>query len=278
LTSGRRKNFNPDGPGSASALDELSLWSAPFGLALLDEVPYRPCTRALDLGSGTGFPLLELAERLGESSRVYGLDPWRGGARRAVEKARARGISNVLVLRGTAERMPFRDGAFDLLVSNNGLNNVAHLPSALSECRRVCRAGGALVMTVNLPGTMAEFYAAYRETLHELGIDDALPRIDAHIRKKRLPAYETLDLLREHGFRVEACGEHSFSMRYASGSALLGHSFIRLAFMGPWREVVGAQREVKVFDLLKEKLNGLAASTGGLVLTVPYICVRCSAV
>jgi arsenite methyltransferase len=277
MPAGRKKNFNLDEPGTASALDELSLWSAPFGMALLDKVEYRPAMRVLDLGFGTGFPLLELAERLGASSTVYGLDPWRGGAIRARAKARARGVMNALVVRGTAEHMPFHDGAFDLLVSNNGLNNVARLPDALAECRRVCRAGAALVMTVNLPGTMDEFYAVYRTTLVGLGMEDALPRIDGHIRNKRLPRDETLGLLRAHGFQAEECGEHSFTMRFASGSALFGHSFMRLAFMGPWREVVGAQREAGVFALLEEKLNDLAAANGGLALSVPFICVRCRA-
>ena len=30
----------------------------------------------LDVGFGTGFPLLELAQRLGKSATIYGIDPW----------------------------------------------------------------------------------------------------------------------------------------------------------------------------------------------------------
>jgi arsenite methyltransferase len=56
--------------------DELPLWSAPFGIKLLEEVPLRKNIRALDIGFGTGFPLLELAQQLGASSVVYGIDPW----------------------------------------------------------------------------------------------------------------------------------------------------------------------------------------------------------
>ncbi|HVQ30534.1 MAG TPA: SAM-dependent methyltransferase, partial [Vicinamibacteria bacterium] len=63
-----------------SARDELPLWSAPFGLALLEAVTLRPGLRVLDVGFGTGFPALELGERLGASARVVGVDPSRAGA------------------------------------------------------------------------------------------------------------------------------------------------------------------------------------------------------
>src|SRR5664280_2828971 len=56
--------------------DECSIWSAPFGLKLLDYIDYKQNISALDIGFGTGFPLTEIALRLGESSTVYGIDPW----------------------------------------------------------------------------------------------------------------------------------------------------------------------------------------------------------
>ena len=58
-----------------NVLDELPLWSAPFGLKLLDAIEYKPNISALDIGFGNGFPLTELAMRLGETSTVYGIDP-----------------------------------------------------------------------------------------------------------------------------------------------------------------------------------------------------------
>jgi protein-L-isoaspartate O-methyltransferase len=52
-------NFDLD--KMADVLDELPLWSAPFGLRLLDYVNYKPAISVLDIGCGTGFPLTELA-------------------------------------------------------------------------------------------------------------------------------------------------------------------------------------------------------------------------
>ena len=58
-----------------SAQDDFPLWSAPFGLMLLNHIRLKPKIEALDIGFGSGFPLLELAQRLGNSSTVYGIDP-----------------------------------------------------------------------------------------------------------------------------------------------------------------------------------------------------------
>ena len=124
-----------------SAFDDLSLWSAPFGLALLDTIRMREVQAVLDVGCGAGFPLVELADRFGPRCRVAGVDPWRAAAERARAKARTRGLSNVEVVLGKAEELPFPDGTFDLVVSNNGLNNVADPRRALAECARASREG-----------------------------------------------------------------------------------------------------------------------------------------
>lgn len=40
--------------------DEAPIWSAPFGLKLLDYIDYKTSISAIDIGFGTGFPLAEL--------------------------------------------------------------------------------------------------------------------------------------------------------------------------------------------------------------------------
>src|SRR6185503_18794171 len=125
---------DPDDPAVVSAFDELPLWSAPFGLRLLETVRLAPGLTVVDVGFGTGFPLLELARRLGPSARLYGVDPWAAALARARAKALAYGLENVVLLRAVAERLPLRDGRVDLVVSNNGLNNVEDVVRALAEC------------------------------------------------------------------------------------------------------------------------------------------------
>ena len=56
-------------------MDELPLWSAPFGLKLLDILRFRKHVTVLDIGCGEGFPIIEIASRFRETSRRIGLDP-----------------------------------------------------------------------------------------------------------------------------------------------------------------------------------------------------------
>ena len=56
---------------------------------------------------------------------------------------------------GDALRLPFRDGAFDLVTISFGLRNVADPAAALAEMRRVTSPGGRLVVcefsTITIP-------------------------------------------------------------------------------------------------------------------------------
>src|SRR5690554_8233292 len=63
--------------------DELPLWAAPFGLKLLEGIKYKKGIKAVDIGFGAGFPLTEIAMRLGKDSIIYGIDPWEAGVDRA---------------------------------------------------------------------------------------------------------------------------------------------------------------------------------------------------
>ena len=65
-----------DDKSLAEGYDELPLWSAPFGFALLDAFRLRPTLTLLDMGCGTGFPLRELGQRIGSESTARGVDPW----------------------------------------------------------------------------------------------------------------------------------------------------------------------------------------------------------
>lgn len=120
-----------------SSIDDLPLWSAPFGLKLLDVVDMRPGQRVLDVGCGTGFPLVDLSQRLGPTCTVVGIDPWTEGLDRVRFKLRTWGIDNVELVDGVAESMPFDDASFDLVVANNGTNNVDDEPRAFGEIARV---------------------------------------------------------------------------------------------------------------------------------------------
>ncbi len=54
------------------------------------------------------------------------------------------------------EALPFREGAFDLVIANHMLYHVPDRPRALGELRRVLRPGGALIAATNGERNMRE--------------------------------------------------------------------------------------------------------------------------
>ncbi len=255
-------------PDVVSAYDEAPLWSAMSGLLLLDHVPMRPDMRVLDVGCGTGFPLLQLAQRLGPSSHVTGIDVWDAALDRARAKAAATAITNVTITHADASALPFDDGAFDLVVSNLGLNNFADAAAAVRECRRVLADGGTLALTTNLQGHMREFYDIFARTLDDLGESAAVDALAAHVAHRATIARVT-ELLTTAGFANIVVHERTAMLRYADGSALLNSYFIKLGFLGAWKQVVSDERRVAVFERLESNLNIEAEKRGGLALTIP---------
>jgi arsenite methyltransferase len=264
-------------PDAVAAFDELPLWCAMAGLFLLEHLPLSRGARVLDVGCGTGFPLLELAQRLGRPATVHGLDRWARALERARFKAGVTGVANVTLTRGDAAAMPFPDGRFDLVVSNLGINNFAEPDAVFRESRRVLRRGGRLALTTNVEGHMAELYAVYEAVLRGHGPPEALEALRRHVAHRGTAASIAARLGRA-GFRLTRAVERDFPMRFADGSALLRHYFIRLGFLDGWRGVVTPETEREVFASLEDGLNRRAAERGELALTVPLAYVEAVAV
>ena len=254
-------------PRLPTFFDELPIWSAPFGLALLDLVTLRPGIAALDIGPGTGFPALELAQRLGSTASVIGVDPWGAALEWASARATFLGLDNVRLVEGAAEALPLADGSIDLIVSNNGLNNVADLERVLGECARVARPGCELVMTANGPASMRPLYDALEAVV---GADDAAigERVAAHIDARRKPLSFWREALDRHGFVVAAVHEAEFALRFADAAAMFAHPFMRLAFVPGWLALVPEGRRVGVFEAVARRLPAPVS------LPIPFFALR----
>jgi ubiquinone/menaquinone biosynthesis C-methylase UbiE len=261
-----RRPYEFDGVEFVSVYDELPLWSAMVGRILLEQIPLFENARLLDVG--TGFPLLELAGRLGPSCRAWGIDPWKPACERAREKIKVHGIANVQIVEGDAAAMPFEDGQFNLIVSNVGINNFSDVPRVLSECRRVSSSGGILAMATNLQGHMREFYDVFESTLKEMGKVEWLDRLHAHIETRTTMASMERSLV-DAGFKVIRKSETAVSMRFLDGSALLDHFFIRQAFLDSWRQIPDSADETRVLLVLERNLNLHAQKHGELKLSIP---------
>src|SRR5262245_10778834 len=263
-------------PEIIAAYDELPLWSAMFGLLMLEHVPLTHVSMALDVGCGTGFPLIELAERLGASAHVHGIDSWAAALTRAREKIASRGTTNVTVHEGVATALPFSDGTFDLIVSNLGLNNFEDAAGCLRECRRVSKAGAVLALTTNLQGHMQEFYEVFNRVLTELADLEGRELLRKHVDHRATVA-RVRQLLDDTGFTVTRVIERTGYMRFADADALFNHHFIKLGFLDGWKEVVPG-RENEVFTHVRRALAEDASRDSELRLTIPMAYVEAVAV
>ena len=266
-------SFDPEDDDAVSALDELPLWAAPFGLRLLEMVRLGSGLAALDVGFGTGFPLLELAMRLGHSSTVHGLDPWRAGHRRTRLKLERLGVHNVKLHEGVAEEMPFPDRSFDCVVSNNGYNNVSDRARAFRETARVCRPGAQLVFTMNLEGSFRELHEEWRAVLESEGLGAAVPELREFITRRRPPLCDVLSAVADAGFVIEQVAHDEFAFRFADADALFSHAFFRRFQLPHLLEVApGGARQTAEAEL-RRRLDREALQAGELRLSVPFATV-----
>jgi demethylmenaquinone methyltransferase / 2-methoxy-6-polyprenyl-1,4-benzoquinol methylase len=155
--------------------------------------------RVLDAACGTGD--LAVADVRAGAGRVTGLD----FSEAMLERAR-RKRADVEWIRGDLLALPFADGTFDAATVGFGVRNVADLPLALRELRRVLRRGGRLaILEITQPrGILRPFYRLWFERAVPL-LGRALPGGAAYTylpaSVKRFPRAEELArLLEEAGF------------------------------------------------------------------------------
>jgi ubiquinone/menaquinone biosynthesis C-methylase UbiE len=100
--------------------------------------------RVLDVGSGTGYALRQLAVALPDATELTGVDAAPEMVRVASE---AGGDSRVRFIQGTAEELPVPDGSVDLVISTTSFDHWANQRAGLAECARVLAPGGHLVLS-----------------------------------------------------------------------------------------------------------------------------------
>jgi len=254
--------------------DELSIWSAPFGLKLLDFVDYKTNISVLDIGFGVGFPLTELALRLGNSSTIYGIDPWKDTVERVNKKIDYYRIKNIRLIEGMAESIPLETNSIDLITSNNGINNVSDVDKVLTECSRIIKQGGQFVQTLNTDLSMFEFYNQLEQVLTDLQMSREIELMHQHISHKRPSIEGFIKRIEHNGFVIKDLEHNQFSYKFANGTAMLNHYFIRLAFMDSWIKLLPADKIEQIFDTIELRLNNQSKELGGIKLSIPFVLIN----
>ena len=152
--------------GGAAAVTGAALWwrrnpsACPYSQRFWVEAPHplitrarlsevleaRPGERILEVGPGTGYYTLDVAERVKPDGRVDILDLQREMLDHTMRRAGERGLANVTPTQSDATSMPYEDGAFDAAYLVTVLGEIPDQDAALRELARVLRPGGRLIV------------------------------------------------------------------------------------------------------------------------------------
>jgi len=101
----------------------------------------------VDIGSGRGTDVLRMAQAVGPTGKVFGIDTADGMlavARRTAQKTCA---SNVEFIASSIEKLPLPDGVADLVISNCTINHATDKPAVWREIRRILKPGGRFAVS-----------------------------------------------------------------------------------------------------------------------------------
>jgi SAM-dependent methyltransferase len=122
-----------------SAVESFAGVANPWQLGRLE-----PGERVLDLGSGAGTDSLVAAQMVGERGHVTGIDMTPAMLAKALAAAAEMGLANVEFIEAEAERLPFPDESFEVVISNGVIDLIPDKDAVFSELNRVLVPGGRM--------------------------------------------------------------------------------------------------------------------------------------
>lgn len=173
--------FNPD---HFAKLDDESRqeWQNPT--ALIDWLQLKGDESIIDIGAGTGYLALPLAEHW-PGATVYAVDISPKLQKILGERASARGLTNIRLLPTDGRALDLEDGFADVILVVNVLHEIADDSALIAEIRRSLKHGGRLVLV------------DWKKEPTPVG-----PPVDERIRQA-----DALELLAAHDFKVIAEAE-----------------------------------------------------------------------
>jgi arsenite methyltransferase len=122
-----------------SAVQSFAGIANPFSLGRIE-----PGARVLDVGSGAGTDSLVAAQMVGPTGSVTGIDMTPEMLAKSRANAAAMGLDNVMFIEADAERLPFDDHSFDVVISNGVIDLIPDKDAVFSEIFRVLVPGGRI--------------------------------------------------------------------------------------------------------------------------------------
>jgi len=250
--------------------NEVTLWSAPFGRLLLENIPMKKGMTVLDIGFGTGFPLIELSQRFGEHSKVYGVDIWPEAIALVKDKIEFFKLTNVTILEESAVKISMENQKIDLVTSNLGINNFEDKETVYKEVHRILKPNGSLCITTNPIGTFKQLFDLF---------DRAFDSLNMPVQQKSLQTYvenrQTKELIcktfSKNGFQLINSITDATNIKFTDAEALLNHGLIRIGFRESWEQMIPEVQKEAFFNLVKELIEQEIQTNGIFEMTIPML-------
>ncbi len=119
-----------------------------YHLKALDTIQWEPGMRALEVATGPGRVMVEIAKRVGPDTRIYGLDLSNRMLGRVRKRLVDSGHAEYELRRGDCRSLPWPDKSFDLLYNGYMMDLIPKedMHGVLREFHRVLKPGGQLVL------------------------------------------------------------------------------------------------------------------------------------
>jgi SAM-dependent methyltransferase len=106
----------------------------------------RPGERVLEVGPGTGYYTLDVADSVSPGGRLDIFDLQQEMLDHTMRRAGKRGLTNITPAQGDARQLPYPDASFDAAFLTTVLGEIPDQDAALRELARVLKPGGRLVV------------------------------------------------------------------------------------------------------------------------------------
>jgi ubiquinone/menaquinone biosynthesis C-methylase UbiE len=106
----------------------------------------QPGERVLEVGPGTGYYTLDMAEWLSPGGRLDIFDLQQEMLDHTLARAQERGLRNITATQGDARQLPYPDASFAAAYMTAVLGEIPDQDAALRELARVLEPGGRLVV------------------------------------------------------------------------------------------------------------------------------------